>query len=165
MNRVILSYHIFGDEFNEYKFSRTYEQFAHDIDKKVYDEIHIDDARICTIRACDMLRGSNRRAKIFVCTELVGQKGFCTWDDLKELSRFHDIECHGKVHKDHSLMTYQQQAKSISYSSEMIAAMIRRKPRYFVGPYNQFNADTERICKELGMHLVYGRINITNYYR
>jgi len=164
-SQIILSYHIFGDEPNEYKFSRTYEQFAHDIDKKVYDQIHIDDARICTIRACDMLRNSNRRAKIFVCTELVGREGFCTWDDLKKLSRFHDIENHGQVHKDHTLMNYGKQFKSIGVARELISNMIGKKVRYFVPPYNQYNEDTVRVCNDLGLTLVHGRVTITNYYK
>lgn len=162
---IILSYHVFGDHPSDYKFSRTFDQFAHDIEKKIYDEIHIDDARICTIKACDMLRKSNRRAKIFVCTGLVGRKEFCTWDDIRKLSKFHDIECHGSVHKDHSLMNYGQQFKSISTAMEIITAIVRRKVRYFVAPYNQYNEDTARVCCDLGLIMVRDRLIMTNYYK
>lgn len=162
---IILSYHVFGDQPSDYKFSRTFSQFAHDIDKKIYDQIHIDDARICTIKACDMLRNSNRRAKVFVCTELVGRDGFCSWDDLRALSRFHDIENHGSIHKDHALMSYGKQFKSIGIAMGVIEKMIGRKPRYFVPPYNQYNADTVKACSDIGITLVHGRINVTNYYK
>lgn len=161
-NLIILSYHIFTEEFSDYRFSRTFEQFQHDLRKKVYDWITIDDGRKCTIEACEMMYKHNVRAKLFVCTSLVGQEGYCTWEDLKELSWHHDIENHSHVHDWHGKKDYGWQLENISTAQKLITQNIGKAPRYFVGPFNSFNKDTEKICSELGLVNVHGRINILN---
>lgn len=158
---TILSYHVFNDEPSEYRFSRTFDQFSHDIRKKVYDEIHIDDAKKCTIRACEILKSYNRRAKIFVCPSLIGTAGYCTWQDIVRLGEYHDIENHGFVHRDHSLMNYKEQQHSIATAQEVICSHVR-PPRFFIPPYNQFNQNTFKICQELKLTLVHSRVNILN---
>lgn len=162
INLIILSYHRFVEQESDYRFSRTYEQFKHDISKKVYDQIHIDDCRICTIKACDILRTSNVRAKIFVCTELIGEPGYCTWDDLRKISMSHDMENHGSIHKLHTEASYQLQYESIRDAQEKIKKEIGKYPRYFVPPWNQFNNQTELACLKLGITLIHGRENILN---
>lgn len=162
LNLTILSYHKFVDEPSDYRFSRTYDQFYHDIRKKVFDLITIDDGMSCQIKACDMLRGLNIRAKLFICTSLVGTEGYCTWAELKELNRWHDIEAHSHIHDYHNKMKYTQQFDSVSSSVALIEEHIGKRPRFFVPPYNQFNFDTTRICGELKMQLVTGRENILN---
>jgi peptidoglycan/xylan/chitin deacetylase (PgdA/CDA1 family) len=162
MQRIILSYHQFVNEQSDYRFSRTYDQFYHDIRKKVYDEIHIDDGMECLIKACGMMQEINRRAKLFICTSLIEQKGYCTWEQLKELSRFHDIECHSHLHEWHSKKDYQWQFESISTSKSLIIENIGKAPRYFVGPYNDFNDNTIKVCQELQLINVSGRENILN---
>lgn len=161
-NLTILSYHQFVEEESEYPFSRTFEQFDHDIRKKHYDWITIDDGRICSIRACEMLQSYNVRAKLFICTGLVGQPGYCTWDALRELSRFHDIENHSHYHKDHSSVIYKIQEQSIRLAQEIITAEIGKAPRYFVAPYNQYNDNTDKIAISLGLTCVKDRENILN---
>ncbi len=159
---IILSYHTFTDKPDDYPFSRTYEQFDHDLRKKIYDMITIDDARKCTIRACDMMKSYNRRAKIFVCTSLVGQRNYCSWDDLRKLSEFHDIENHSREHLIHPAYNYEWQFDSIYEGKREIIDQIQRMPRYFVPPYNQFDENTEKICEELGLILLKDRITIKN---
>src|SRR3954468_14465609 len=95
---TILSYHKFTEDPDDYPFSRTYDQFHHDLQKKIFDWITIDDGMKCMVMACDILRSYNIRAKLFVCASLVGKKGYCDWDELRYLSRFHDIENHSFTH-------------------------------------------------------------------
>lgn len=159
---IILSYHKFVEEPSDYRFSRTYEQFGQDIVKKVYDQIHIDDGMTCMMRACDMMRHCNIRAKLFICTSLVGQKGYCTWETLKELSRWHDIENHSHVHKWHTEASYDLQLKSIQEAQRLITENIGKAPRYFVSPYNAYNADTEMAAATVGLTCLKDRINILN---
>lgn len=163
MNRIILSYHQFTEEENDYRFSRTYEQFWHDIRKKVYDEIHIDDARTDMIQACEMMREINVRAKIFVCTGLIGESGFCTWEQLRDISEFHDIENHSSVHVDHSQLDQETQYEYIKDAQDEITEQIGKAPRYFVSPYNNYNLYTDRITNELGLIFVKGRENMLNF--
>jgi peptidoglycan/xylan/chitin deacetylase (PgdA/CDA1 family) len=159
---IVLSYHRFVEQESDYRFSRTYSQFGQDISKIVYDWITIDDGMRCMIKACDMLRYCNIRAKLFICTGLVGQPGYCTWDELKELSKYHDIENHSHIHKIHSRWPNEEIFKSIETASDLILKHIGRKPRYFVPPYNTFDDDTLGICQDLELTLVRNRINILN---
>lgn len=108
------------------------------------------------------MREQNIRAKIFACTDLIGQPGYCTWDDLRRLSKFHDIENHGAVHKDHSLAKYEKQFESIEQAQKRITRYTGKSPRYFVPPYNQYNADTEMAALKLGLILVKDRVNVLN---
>lgn len=161
-NPIILSYHRFVEKESEYRFSRTYSQFYHDIHKKVYDLITIDDGMICQIKACEMLRAENRRAKLFICTDLVGQPGYCSWDQLRQLSKYHDIENHSSIHKDHTAASFRLQKESIKKAQEIITREIGKAPRYFVAPYNQYNADTDKAADSLGLVCLKHRENILN---
>jgi peptidoglycan/xylan/chitin deacetylase (PgdA/CDA1 family) len=159
---IVLSYHRFVYEHNDYRFSRTYDQFGQDISKMRYDWITIDDNMKCMIKACDMLRYCNIRAKLFICTSLVGQPGYCTWEEIRELSKYHDIENHGHVHEYHTQMDAAAVVESISQANKLIRENVGRTPRYFVPPYNTHNTYVEWAAKEYGLILVKDRINILN---
>ena len=109
-----------------------------------------------------MLEAYNVRAKIFVCTSLVGTEGYCTWKQLRSLSHFHDIENHSHIHKDHSSMGYDAQFESINKAQWLIGKNIGRKPRLFVAPYNQYNANTNKIARQLKLTCVKGRETVLN---
>ncbi len=163
MNRIVLSYHIFGNKPSEYRFSRTYDQLWHDARKKIYDEITIDDGRKCSIHACEILRELNRRAKLFISPSLVGRGGYCTWDELRTLSEFHDIENHSMWHKDHTKESADWQYESIVTAQRILEEEIGRAPRYFVAPFNQYDGDTDSIIEELGLMSLKDRINMLNF--
>lgn len=163
VNLIVLSYHRFVEEQSDYRFSRTYAQFGQDISKMKYDWITIDDGMKCMIRACEMLRYCNIRAKLFICTSLVGQPGYCTWDELKELSRHHDIENHGHFHQYHTKMQPAAVVESISQANKLIREHVGRAPRYFVPPYNSTDSYVQWVAKEYGLILVKDRINILNF--
>ena len=159
---IVLSYHRFVEQESEYRFSRTYSQFGQDISKMRYDWITIDDGMKCMIKACEMLRYCNIRAKLFICTSLVGQPGYCTWEELKELSRHHDIENHSHIHQVHSSLQHDEIYKSIVTANDLIRKHIGREPRYFVPPYNTFDERAVEICHDLELTLVRNRTNILN---
>jgi len=159
---TILSYHKFTDKPDEYPFSRTYDQFTHDLEKKIFDWITIDDGMKCMVKACDILRSFNIRGKLFVCTSLIGTAGYCTWKELKYLSRFHDIENHSHRHLYLTSLDYDRQEDQISNANSLITQQIERRPRFFVPPYNAFNEDTELACENYGLILLKDRITIKN---
>lgn len=161
-NLIVLSYHRFVEEPSDYRFSRTYSQFGQDISKMVYDWITIDDGMSCMVRACDMLRHCNIRAKLFICTGLVDTPGYCSWDELIELSKYHDIENHGHVHVDHTSLQHHEIYDSMVTANDLITHRIGRQPRFFVPPYNQFDERVEDIARDLELALVKNRINILN---
>lgn len=164
MNLTVLSYHKFVHEYEEppYRFSRTYGQFGHDITKKIFDMITIDDGMSCQIKACAMLTKNNIRAKLFICTSLVGTPGYCTWEELKELSKYHDIENHSHNHKNHTEKDKMWQFGSIHTAQQIISDKIGKAPRFFVAPYNQYNQDTDDIVFQLQLQSIKGRINMLN---
>ncbi|HTD94615.1 MAG TPA: polysaccharide deacetylase family protein [Chitinophagaceae bacterium] len=159
---IILSYHRFVEEESDYRFSRTYHQFSHDIRKKVYDWITIDDGMICQLRACEMLRVHNVRAKLFICTSLVGTKGYCSWDELRALSEYHDIENHSFSHRRHDLLLDQTVYTFINAAQIQIQQEIGKASRYFVAPYNTYNPRVEKIAEDLGLIILKDRVNILN---
>lgn len=162
LNLIILSYHKFVEEPSDYRFSRTYDQFYHDIRKKVYDMVTIDDGMRCQIQACDMLRAINVRAKLFICTSLVGTEGYCTWDELRELSKWHDIENHSHEHIDLTKIEYREVYRQIGDATKLIGDNIGKRARYFVPPWNYWNGDVEKATYMVGVQLITNRENILN---
>jgi peptidoglycan/xylan/chitin deacetylase (PgdA/CDA1 family) len=159
---IVLSYHRFVEQESEYRFSRTYDQFWHDIRKKQYDLITIDDAMECCIKAFDMMTELGIRGKLFVPVELVGQSGYCTWDQLKEIANFHDIENHGSNHIDHTKLRDIQIEESIVTASAIIKVHIGVPPKFFVAPYNQYDHRVERIAGSYNLTCLKDRVTILN---
>jgi peptidoglycan/xylan/chitin deacetylase (PgdA/CDA1 family) len=164
-NLILLSYHRFTAEDNEYPFSRTYKQFRSDIETKDFDWITIDDGHKSQIKACKMMQDKNIRAKLFTTVSLVGTTGYCSWDDLWKLSKFHDISNHATDHVKLTELATEDIYKSLEHANMEIKKMIGVVPRFFVPPYNTFDYRVEIIAKELGLVLVKDRINITNNSR
>lgn len=162
VNLTILSYHKFTEKYDSYPFSRTWDQFTHDLQKKIYDWITIDDGMKSMIFACDILRQHNVRAKLFICTSLIGTYGYCTWDELKFLSKFHDIENHSSKHEYLTKLEPVDQYVEILGAQHLIEKHIGRSPRYFVPPYNTFNDATEQACTGVGLVMLKDRITIKN---
>jgi peptidoglycan/xylan/chitin deacetylase (PgdA/CDA1 family) len=161
-NLRILSYHRFGERESEYAFSRTYKQFAHDLGTKDFDWITMDDGHKTIVKACEMMREKNFRAKLFISTALVGTKGYCSWDDLWRLSRHHDIENHSH---EHVILTRLQE-EEIRFNIEKANIDIKHhtgaRPRYFVPPWNQSNDVVLKVATALGLQLVHSRVDIRN---
>lgn len=109
-----------------------------------------------------MLQEVNRRAKIFVCVELVGTKGFCTWEDLRKIGEYHHIENHSYCHVNHIGLDYTEQKLHISMAQEVISDKIGFAPQNFVAPYNKYDLTTDKVVKELGLISIKNRINILN---
>lgn len=162
LNLIVLSYHKFNEEYNEYPFSRTYDQFRHDIDKKEYDLITIDDADASIIKACNILKLYNRRAKLFIPTALVGTPGYCTWDEIRELSHDHDIETHGHDHVRLDKLSLLDVGRNIKASLDLISTFTMKKPRFFVAPWNAYSDDVDMVCDDYGLQAIKNRIDIKN---
>lgn len=162
---IVLSYHRFTPEDNDYPFSRTYKQFRHDLEKKDFDWVTIDDGHRSQIKACKMMQEKNFRAKLFTTTSLVGTPGYCSWDDLWMLSKFHDICNHSHDHVMLPHLEIDQIYFNLQESNRLIKEYIGITPRYFVPPYNNADYRVEIISRELGMVLVKDRVTIKNNSR
>lgn len=161
-NLTVLSYHRFGEEPSDYPFSRTYQQFNHDLSVKDFDWITIDDGMQSIVKACEMMRLKNIRAKLFISTALIGQPGFCTADEIWKLSRHHDIENHSHEHIRLTEVGEEEVRMNIKTASAWIQRVTGRWPRFFVPPWNTFNDSIVRIAEENSMQLVRDRVDIRN---
>lgn len=159
---IILSYHRFTEKYDEYPFSRTYEQFYHDIEKKEFSTITIDDAHESMIKACDMMTAAGIKAMLFVPAALVGTPGYCTWKQLKQLSLYHSIESHGHEHVNLTLLPKYNLWLNIRRSVDLIEKHIGRLPTHFVAPWNLYDEEVDKACTELKLITVKNRINIKN---
>jgi peptidoglycan/xylan/chitin deacetylase (PgdA/CDA1 family) len=162
---IVLSYHRFTEEDNDYVFSRTYKQFASDIIHKDFDWITIDDGHSSILKACEMMKEKNIRAKLFIATSLIGKPGYCTWEDVWRLSRFHDIGNHSHSHERLTELSEEDIFKNIWRASLLIKKHTFLMPRYFVPPYNNTNHIVEGIALQLGLTLIKDRIEIKNNSR
>lgn len=161
-NLIVLSYHQFTENQEQYQYSRTLSDFAADLGSIKYDWVTIDDGRVSIMEACRIMRKRNIRAKLFICTSLVGLDGYCTWNDLGKLSAHHDIENHSHIHKKHTEMEYGDAISSIQQAQSEIEKELLVIPRYFVPPYNTFTSKIEVAALKLGLQLVKNRITILN---
>jgi peptidoglycan/xylan/chitin deacetylase (PgdA/CDA1 family) len=162
VNLTILSYHRFGEETSDYPFSRTYLQFNHDLNTKDFDWITIDDGMKSILKACEMMRLKNIRAKLFISTALIGTPGYCDADDIWKLSRRHDIENHSHEHIRLTEVSEEEVRMNIKTASEWIHQVTGRRPRFFVPPWNTYNDLIAEIVQENNMQLVHSRIDIKN---
>lgn len=162
-NLIVLSYHRFTNHPDDYIYSRTYDQFANDLSTMEFDWITIDDGHESMMQACKIMAEKNIRAKLFISSSLIGTEGYCSWDQIKELSIFHDIENHSH---NHERLTWLKDIKAIYENiwtcSVKIDLCTGRKPRYFVPPWNQADDRVQDCAERNDLILVKNRIDILN---
>lgn len=161
-NLIVLSYHRFTKEPGEYQYSRTIEQFRNDLDSKVFDWITIDDGHASILQINHCLVSRNIKAKIFVSTSLVGTAGYCSWDDLRELSIYHDIENHSHSHENLAELNAEMVSYNIVKANHIINREIDRPCRYFVPPFNKSSPIVEAAVAAMGLQLINNRTDILN---
>lgn len=161
-NLIVLSYHRFDEQPSEDMYSRTYAQFEHDLNTKDFDWLTIDDCQSGQIKACEMMQEKNIRAKLFASTASVGTEGFCNWDEMWLLSRFHDIGNHSHFHKRLIWLSNSEIHENIGMCNELIKKYLGITPKWFVPPYNKWDKRVETIAGEYGLTLIHNRIDILN---
>lgn len=161
-NLTVLSYHRFTEAENKYAFSRTYKQFANDLATKDFDWITIDDGHGSIMKACEMMREKNFRAKIFISTALIDTPGHLTRDQVWLLSRHHDIGNHSHDHIKLTELNWDEMMAQVQTASKKIKEMTGVMPRYFVPPWNQYNELLLEVVNDNNMQLVRDRVDIKN---
>lgn len=164
-NLIVLSYHRFTEEPDEYVYSRTYDQFVNDLATKDFDWITIDDGHSSLLKACKLMEEWNIRGKIFISTSLIGTEDYCSWNDIWAVSRKHDVENHSHEHVKLSLFDEVHILHNIITANELIRKHTGRRPRYFVAPWNEYNKDIVKIAEGEGLQVVNNRSNIKNISR
>lgn len=121
---------------------RTADQFREDLKRDGL--ITIDDAHISVYQiAYPLLREAKRKFMLFTPTALVSAKGYCNWEQLKEMSELGSIESHGHNHLPFDTLTEAEIEDELNTSYHLIKKNIGKPPKYVSCPASR------RISREL----------------
>lgn len=162
LNLIILSYHQFTDDYNDYKFSRMYSRFREDLDTKVFDVVTVDDAHWSSRKAFEMMRDRNHRGILFVPTSLIGEDGYLTWKEISLISQFHEIGNHSHNHINLQKLSLAEVKDELIISNMLIEKHTGKKPRFFVPPFNKYNNYIDNVAEKFGMQIIKNRLDILN---
>lgn len=158
----ILEYHVFTEEPAPYEYSRTYSQFENDLNTKEFDLITMDDGKRSQYKACKMLEERGIKAVLGIITSQVGEKGYLTWDELRELSKYHIIASHSHNHIRFNWMKKKQIEAEMYVSRAILEDKLGVEVKYLIPPFNMVNEEVEELAKEYNYELITGRITIRN---
>jgi peptidoglycan/xylan/chitin deacetylase (PgdA/CDA1 family) len=167
---IVLEYHQCNERTNKFVYSRTYDQHREDL-KTVFDWIVMDDGRHSQIKACDILRENNIRAKLAIVTGKIGKKGgdqslhirrYLDEKDIRKLSLYHDIENHTHTHRDLTEMDEIEVRREVQKANENIIKITGRRPRYLIPPFNKINDTVRLVALKEKLILIENRKTIKN---
>lgn len=163
LNLIVLSYHEFYEEFDDYQFSRIYSKFRNDLETKIFDFITIDDAHYSSMKAFYMMKERNIRGLLFVPTALVStSEKYLSWSQINQISKHHDIGNHSHRHIDLRNLTNDQIQEEILTANSLIEKHTGKRPRFFVPPFNKTNKHVDNIAEKLNLQIIRNRIDILN---
>lgn len=162
LNLIVLSYHEFNTEFNEYAFSRMYSQFREDLETKTYDLVTIDDAHHSCLKAFEMLKYKNIRGILFVATSLIDQEGYLTWPEVNRIAQHHEIGNHSHDHVNLQNFSPAEVKEQIITANLLIEKHTGKKVRFFVPPFNKYNNHIDNLAAKFGLQIIKNRVDILN---
>jgi peptidoglycan/xylan/chitin deacetylase (PgdA/CDA1 family) len=90
-------------------------------------------------------------AIIFLPTDLIGQKGHMTWEQVAEMSRYGiAFGSHGRRHEYLPDLTVEQQRDEIFESKRILQERLRQTVDYFAYPIGGFNDTIKKMVQEAG---------------
>ena len=100
--------------------------------------------------AFEILKEHNVKATIFMITELIGQDGWLTAEQIQEMeaSGLVLVEPHTHDHLDLSRLAPDQIREQLEVSNAIIKEITGREPRVFAYPYGGFNAAAKKIASD-----------------
>lgn len=79
-----------------------------------------------------------------------GFHDFCTWDELKEISKYGSIEFHSYAHKHLTQLSNAEILKDYTKGMELIKKHLGITPKYFSYPYGEYDLRVKKITKKYG---------------
>lgn len=73
---------------------------------------------------------------------------------LRIVSEGHELGCHGYLHRDHSVMSVEQNKEEIAICCNLIRAVTGVTVTLFAPPSGAYGKNTEEACRSLGMKLI-----------
>lgn len=102
-------------------------------------------------KAFPILKENNFSATIFVVTDMVGKKGFVTWDQIREMEKSNiSFGSHTRLHTYLPSLDAAEQRNQIQISKEIMEAELGHKVDYFAYPSGGFNRVSLNLVKEAG---------------
>jgi len=100
--------------------------------------------------AFEILKKYNAKATVFIATGNIGEDGFLTERQIKELedSGLVRVEPHTRTHTDLSLITLRGVREQIETSNEALKKITGRDHRVFAYPYGGCNGEVKEIVSE-----------------
>ena len=158
---IILEYHKFGVEVDEYPWSRTYQQFAEDLGKPI-DYIRMDDGWKSQIPACQMAKNMGHKVHLGITVDFIGRPDYMTWDDVMDLARDHIICNHTIYHNHLDDKTEEQIYNELRVANGVLAKISGQKILYYCPTYNFINDKIKRACKRLGLTILDPVLPVSN---
>jgi len=91
----------------------------------------------------------------FVNTATVGQQGYLTWAQMKEMHRSGmSFQSHGHEHVDHSRLSRAELKHQLQESKREIEDHLGSEVQFFAAPYGEWNRSVADIARELGYRAI-----------
>jgi peptidoglycan/xylan/chitin deacetylase (PgdA/CDA1 family) len=101
--------------------------------------------------AYPILRRFGFGGAFFVLTDLVGQAGYASWDNLIEMSRNGmDIEAHGRTHNDLAISSAEDTTWQVAGSRAILEEKLGQRVRFYCYPSGRYTAQTIAILRDNG---------------
>lgn len=79
-----------------------------------------------------------------------GFHDFCTWQELKEISKFGSIEFHSYAHKHLTKLSNKEILQDYNKGMKLIKKHLGITPKYFSYPYGEYNQRVKKLTKDYG---------------
>lgn len=176
---IVLLYHRFGNSCKDI-YCRNTKDFQKDLDflkdYKVTDPYKMDgDVMITIDDGCNSVYEiypllKKYPAVLFIAPNLIGKKGYMTWEQVKELSKCFCIETHSYNHLPLKPMSEKDIEYELKTSRDVIAEKTGKVPRFMSLPGGRGAGDETiiKIAKKLGYKGIFtsipGNNNPLNMY-
>lgn len=120
----------------------------------------IDDAyKTFYTNALSVFKEFNYPFTLFVSTEAVNKKykDFMTWQDLKEASKYGDIELHSYSHPHLANLSDQQIKADLKKDIELYKKHFKKPPTMFAYPYGEYEQRVKNIVKSMGFKAIFNQ--------
>ncbi|WP_240343907.1 polysaccharide deacetylase family protein [Paenibacillus sp. SYP-B3998] len=106
--------------------------------------------------AMPILRQYNFPATLFISLGAVGQPGYLSWPQIKEMhAAGWDIQPHTVTHPHLPLLDADKQREEIMHSRQQLEEQLGGKADVFAFPYGEYNEETLKILREAGFRYAF----------
>ena len=141
----------------------SYEQFNEYVNKKNETKkvmLTIDDGFTSFYEnAWPILKKERIPFVIFVNTESVGSRGYMSWDELKEISKFDFVHIgnHSHTHEYLVDMNDDEIRNDLITAKKLLDEKLNNKTKLFAYPFGEYKNSYKKIVKEMGFDYGFGQ--------